>query len=548
MEARPERGDHAGGDEVAPGPSQRRSEAGDGREVDAGAAGHRGEAAGAGAEGAGGAVGGAGGGGGDYEHMEAFPPGGEGPGLEPAGGAGPRAGGAAGGGAAAGGPRPGAVVGAIVRLFPELAEQLVGQPGRGPPRIPHPPNVDERRGVVRPWEAAMEAPPGEVEPGPSSRTVALMNRSRLECVGWQDVWEDFVRGDMFLREKYTFEQLRTYWVHPNEDLGQAIARHCKVALHPDQTYRVRSKIFIQNCCYVIGNGATVVVETSERVAFHCGMQQMCPAITGMFGCTFTNIRFTCDSNAFRGTCIMANTSVLVHGCQFMGFPGDCVVTNVGGRIRGCVLTACFKGILNPGRHSLSVSKCIFDKCIIAVSTMGFAKIRHNYATECTCFLLCRGVARIQHNTVQGPFYGHNYRMVTCGDGTVQSLRPIHVVAHPRRQWPVFEHNVLIRTSVYLGCRRGMFVPRQCQAFHVNFVLDHHAATQVSISGLFDMSVQIYRVLRMEERRQRMMHCECGEVHQANGHILGICTEDMRLDPLQHSVARTEFSSSEDEAD
>ncbi|AEK98444.1 E1B 55K [Titi monkey adenovirus ECC-2011] len=533
MEAHAEGGDPERGDAGAPGAGEPGDQAGGGGAADAGAAGVGREGEGEAAAGEGAA---AAGGGNDYEHMEAF----HGGGVAAAGGDGPPAGGAVGGG-----PRPGGIIQQVARLFPELAGQLRAPLHRPVPRPP-PRNVDERRGIVRPWDEANPQPADE-QAGPSDRTRSWMMRRRLENITWQEVWDDFLRGDMFLRDRYTFEQIRTHWVDPHEDLGLAIATHCKVALHPDRTYRVRDKIFIQNCCYVIGNGATIMVETSERVAFQLGMQQMSPSITGMFGCTFVNCRFSCDPNVFRGICIAANTSFLVHGCHFFGFPGDCIVANVGGRVRGTTFTSCFKGIYNPGRHALSVSKCIFDKCMIAISTLGFSKIRHNVATECLCFLLCRGLGRIQGNTVHGPYLS-SHRMVTCGDGTIQTLRTIHIVAHPRRTWPVFEHNVLMRTSMYLGNRRGIFMPRQSQAFHTNLVLDQHASTQVSISGLYDMSLQIYRTLRVDETRSRLMHCECGESHLVNGHVLGICTDDMRVDPLQYSAARTEYSSSEDEAD
>lgn len=420
----------------------------------------------------------------------------------------------------------------LARIFPELAGQLLRPP-------PAPPNVDERRGIVRPWEDQG----GSV----SALTRSLMNRQRLECITWREVWEDFVSGDMFLRDKYTFEQLRTYWVSPEESLEAAISRHAKVALHPDRVYRITERVQIRGSCYVIGNGATVMVDTSERVGFLLTMQQMGPAIVGMFGCTFMNVKFTCETTRFRGKCIMANTYVTVHGCQFAGFPGDCLELHAGGRVRGTVFSAVFKAIVSTSRNALSVSKCIFDKCMLGISSVGYLKARDNVSVECLCFLLCKGLGRITHNVIQGPFLT-SYRLVTCANGGVTVLRTVHVAAHPRRTWPVFEHNVMFRTNMFLGHRRGIFLPRQCNLVYCNVVLDRDAASSVGLSGVWDMNVNVYKVLRVEERRNRLYHCECGETHLATGHILGLCTEEVRTDHLQNTVARAEFSSSEDEQD
>lgn len=423
-------------------------------------------------------------------------------------------------------------MGEVPDPFPELAVGGVACGGASD-------EEGERRGQKR----------GETEPlysYLSDVTLTMMTKKRLETVWYQDVWEDFEKGDMHLLEKYNFEQLKTYWMNPGEDWEVVLNRYGKVALRPDCRYQVSGKVVMRRNVYLMGNGATVEMVDPRRGGFVANMQQMCPGVVGFHGVTFHNVRFS--GSSFGGTVIAANTQIVVHNCYFFGFSNTCIEANVGAKVRGSSFYACWKGVVSYGKARLSVRKCMFERCTLGVSCEGFLTATDNVASDNGCFILLKTRGRISHNMICGPgsVAPKPYQMVTCADGSVMMLKAVHVLANRRHPWPVFEHNVLTRCSLHLGGRRGVFVPRKCNLAHCNIVMEPAAATQVCFSGVYDISMAVYKILRFDDSRARTRSCECGATHLCNLTVMGLVTEDVRLDHLSHSCLREEFSSSEED--
>ncbi|AFG19584.1 E1B 55K [Simian adenovirus 6] len=377
-------------------------------------------------------------------------------------------------------------------------------------------------------------------------TVALMAKNRLEVVWYPEVWEDFEKGDLHLLEKYNFEQVKTYWMNPDEDWEVVLNRYGKVALRPDCRYQVRDKVVLRRNVYLLGNGATVEMVDPRRGGFVANMQEMCPGVVGLSGVTFHSVRFS-GSN-FGGVVITANTPVVLHNCYFFGFSNTCVEMRVGGKVRGCSFYACWKGVVSQGKAKVSVHKCMLERCTLGISSEGFLHASDNVASDNGCAFLIKGGGRICHNMICGPgdVPPKPYQMVTCTDGKVRMLKPVHIVGHRRHRWPEFEHNVMTRCSLYLGGRRGVFLPRQCNLAHCNVIMEQSAATQVCFGGIFDISMVVYKILRYDDCRARTRTCDCGASHLCNLTVMGMVTEEVRLDHCQHSCLREEFSSSDEE--
>ena len=191
-------------------------------------------------------------------------------------------------------------------------------------------------------------------------TVNLMSRPRLETVYWQELQDEFKQGHMHLQYKYSFEQLKTHWLEPWEDLECAIKAFAKVALRPDCTYKISKTVTITSCTYIIGNGAVVEVDTSDRVAFRCRMQGMGPGVVGLDGITFMNVRFAGEK--FKGIMFEANTSVVLHGVYFLNFNNTCVECWNKVSARGCTFYGCWKALVGRPKSKMSVKKCLFEKC------------------------------------------------------------------------------------------------------------------------------------------------------------------------------------------
>nr|UOQ22448.1 E1B large T antigen [Human mastadenovirus C]UOQ22494.1 E1B large T antigen [Human mastadenovirus C] len=417
----------------------------------------------------------------------------------------------------------------VAELFPELRRILtINEDGQGLK------GVKRERGAS---EATEEA---------RNLTFSLMTRHRPECVTFQQIKDNCANELDLLAQKYSIEQLTTYWLQPGDDFEEAIRVYAKVALRPDCKYKISKLVNIRNCCYISGNGAEVEIDTEDRVAFRCSMINMWPGVLGMDGVVFMNVRFTGPN--FSGTVFLANTNLILHGVSFYGFNNTCVEAWTDVRVRGCAFYFCWKGVVCRPKSRASIKKCLFERCTLGILSEGNSRVRHNVASDCGCFMLVKSVAVIKHNMVCGNCEDRASQMLTCSDGNCHLLKTIHVASHSRKAWPVFEHNILTRCSLHLGNRRGVFLPYQCNLSHTKILLEPESMSKVNLNGVFDMTMKIWKVLRYDETRTRCRPCECGGKHIRNQPVMLDVTEELRPDHLVLACTRAEFGSSDEDTD
>ncbi|BBH48869.1 17.9 kDa protein [Human adenovirus 4a] len=73
-------------------------------------------------------------------------------------------------------------------------------------------------------------------------------------------------------------------------------------------------------------------------------------------------------------------------------------------------------------------------------------------------------------------------------------------------------------------------------------------TRSSLTGVFDMNVEVWKILRYDEYKTRCRACECGGKHARFQPVCVDVTEDLRPDHLVLSCTGTEFGSSGEESD
>lgn len=382
----------------------------------------------------------------------------------------------------------------------------------------------------------------ELQQGLTQLTLSLINKYRPETVSWNELEQEFQHGEMHLQFQFSFEQLKTHWLEPWEDLATALNYYVKVALRPDRVYKLSRTALLHKNVYVIGNGSVIEVEGTDRVGFNCAMQRMGPGVTGLSGVTFTNVRFACLN--FNGTLFSCNTEVNLHGCYFFNFSNTCAEAWAQLRVRGCTFHNCFKCVVGRPKSRLSVKKCVFERCLLGIAVEGQGRIRSNAASDNTCFVLFKGTGSLKGNLVCG---SSSKRLITCTHGLCHSLRSVHVSSHDRKPWPVFESNMFMRCTVHLGARRGMFMPHQCNFSHTSVLLEPEVFSRVCFNSVFDISMELFKIVRYDETRARVRLCECGANHLRNLPLTVSVTEELRADHVMLSCNRTDYATSDEES-
>lgn len=373
--------------------------------------------------------------------------------------------------------------------------------------------------------------------------VNLMNRRRPETVQWGELENEFKNGNMNLMYKYGFEQVQTHWMEPWEDWEKAFNTFAKIGLRPDKIYTVTKTVNITKNVYVVGNGAQIQIKTSDRVAFNCKMQGMGPGVIGMSGVTFVNVRITGEN--FFGSVFVNNSSLTLHGVYFINLSNTCIECWGQLHLRGSTFYGCWKAVVGRPKSTVSVKKCMFERCVMAIVVEGQSRIRNNVGTANLCFLLLKGVGTVKHNMICGSGSTAS-SLLTCSDGNCQLLRTIHIVSHKRKCWPIFEHNMLTMCSMHLGPRRGVFMPYQCNFSYTKVLLEVDVFPRVCLNGLFDITVEVFKVLRYDDTKSRCRPCECGANHIRMYPVTIDVTEELRTDHLMLSCHRTDYESSDEE--
>ncbi|AFH58027.1 54.9 kDa protein [Human adenovirus 14] len=425
-------------------------------------------------------------------------------------------------------PGPSSGGGGVADLSPELQRVLTGSTSTG-----------RDRGVKR--ERASSGTDAR-----SELALSLMSRRRPETIWWHEVQKEGRDEVSVLQEKYSLEQVKTCWLEPEDDWEVAIKNYAKIALRPDKQYKITRRINIRNACYISGNGAEVVIDTPDKTVIRCCMMDMWPGVVGMEAVTFVNVKFRGDG--YNGIVFMANTKLILHGCSFFGFNNTCVDAWGQVSVRGCSFYACWIATAGRTKSQLSLKKCIFQRCNLGILNEGEARVRHCASTDTGCFILIKGNASVKHNMICGASDERPYQMLTCAGGHCNMLATVHIVSHQRKKWPVFDHNVLTKCTMHAGGRRGMFMPYQCNMNHVKVLLEPDAFSRMSLTGMFDMNMQIWKILRYDDARSRVRACECGGKHARFQPVCVDVTEDLRPDHLVIARTGAEFGSSGEETD
>ncbi|QIZ64146.1 E1B large [Guinea pig adenovirus 1] len=348
-----------------------------------------------------------------------------------------------------------------------------------------------------------------------------------------------------LLESYSFENIAAYVMGPQDDWEQCIARHAKLWLDPRTVYRVTAPVHINSVCYVVGNGARVIVECEHNAVFNVAGRRRPVSIYSMWAVTFQNVVFECAARR-RVILCKCSTDVNFHGCNFINFPGVCLDVREGGRIRGCYFLGCRVGIRSFSAPRVTVRSCTFEKCLVGVMAKFKIKLVHNAAVDTYCFCLLRGAAVVKNNTVMSPTRitdQNNISVVTCASGQVVPLTAVHVVGNPRTRWPLFVQNTFSCCRVYLGNRRGSVSFTGCAMHFCALIMEREVMPKVSLAGVFDQSLSAVRVVSRETGGTVARQCECGHVHVLQIPLVCGVTEELRVNHRVISCDTIDHSSS-----
>lgn len=350
-------------------------------------------------------------------------------------------------------------------------------------------------------------------------------------------------------EKYSFCQIKTYFVRPDEDLGLALNTHVKVALLPNCVYELNNPIVIVTNCYLIGNGSTIKINCKEKYVITIANCLRCPAITGMPFATFTNVQF-CGNSDIRGNVFHALSHTMFHGCSFIDFDGTCIRSTIGIVVRGCLFVACKRCLRADGNYSVTIKQCSFKSCLVCIATKCDFEIFNNLVDDCYSFLLTSGSGKFINNNITGPLVESldrfkDVELVTCFGGKTNVLCSVHFVENKSKNWPRMDNNNFYRVKLFCGYRRGILHPHH-SSFHFSHIcLDFNSANKVSLHGCYDQSVKISKVLNYDENKRILSKCECGVTHVVGFPVYLDVTDAHKVDPYLHSCQALEYSSDEE---
>lgn len=358
-------------------------------------------------------------------------------------------------------------------------------------------------------------------PGPESVEEAIVCNERAPLT-WEQITSRFTREnfDSFFLSDITFSQVLAYEVGPDEDLGEAIRRNCKVFLNPDVVYTINSTISLSIPCYVIGNGASIVVNC--HLGFEIRGNQFAPLVPDMHDVVFLNCSFERGPHdRGRVRAIRSTRSMVVQGCVFVGFLATCITVRGGGSIRSCQFLATYVCILNTPGFTLVVKQCIFERCVVCVLAKGKTYLRRCMSLDCQTFALFASLGGMSECTAIGPRLEsplRNIKLCTCACGHVSRLYNIHVVSNRRLSWPGFDRNTFTRMNIYLGNRRGIFHP-SCTSFSFCIInVESAAASRLTFQHCYEGLCYVRRLAQPaasepgQEVDMTQMLCLCQEAH------------------------------------
>lgn len=358
-------------------------------------------------------------------------------------------------------------------------------------------------------------------PGPETVEESIVTNDRPQLT-WAQLTARYTREnfDSFFLSDINFSHILAYEVGPDEDLGEAIKTNCKVFLNPEVTYTLNSTVALNIPCYVIGNGASIVVNC--HLGFDIRGTQFTPVVPDMHDVVFLNCSFERgEHERGRVRAIRSNRAMVIQGCVFVGFLATCVTVRGGGSIRSCQFLATYVCILNAPGFTAVVKQCIFERCVVCVIAKGKTYVRRCMVLQCHTFVVFANTGGVTDCTAIGPPTTSPLRTIklcTCMCGHASRLYNIHVVSNRRLPWPIFDRNTFTRMNIYLGNRRGIFHP-SCSSFSFCVLnVETAAASRLTLQHCYEGFCFVRRLAQPAANApgqafdMTQMLCLCQETH------------------------------------
>lgn len=358
-----------------------------------------------------------------------------------------------------------------------------------------------------------------------------------------------IRENGMLNDWY-FENVDGFEMLPGDDWESTINQKAKIVLDPRYVYRVSQRVHITSLCYVVGNGAKVIVDVAEGPAFVVtGNRLLMPVIGFMERVCFSSVMFVRENASNQAVVILSDTNILVHNCVFMGPHSLCLRLRCGGTVRGCHFMAAVCGIHSGQLVRVIVKSCVFEKCFFGVLAEGKITVSKCCFTDCLNSFTLDDEGLIVNNTISisnrtDPPFG--VRLCTCKGGShVVPLGNIHIRGG-QVPWPRFENNTLVRVRMYLGKRCGVLHMKQCMLAMSVICSFRAIAQRISLDGSYESSASILQTVKLDARDAEERLCTCGDRHLTPlMHNVNV-SADVKPDRELSSVDTAEFSSSDDD--
>ncbi|AEP16428.1 large T antigen [Equine adenovirus 1] len=355
-----------------------------------------------------------------------------------------------------------------------------------------------------------------------------------------------------ITDQWSFENVATYIMGPEEDWGECIRQHAKIALVPGERYVVSRKVQITSACYIIGNGATVVIQIEGRgPAFQVQTRDHIPCIEFMERVCFSGIIFE-NGPGNKVPCFVSENNILLHGCVFSGSHLLCLDLRGGGEVRGCYFIRAVCGIRSKGLYTARVKHCVFEKCVFGVVVKSKLNLSHSSFYECNCSLCMSNSGSVSHC-----YFGKSDQssllidlaLCTCEGGGAHAvpLGDIHFGSNREEPWPKFSNNVLNRMRLYLGRRRELFFPKFCMlGLSVISAPPGVVQGRICLSATYESSAAVVQMVKQDFSSAEERLCTCGERHFTPTVINVLISDEIKPNRQINSLDTAEFMSSDED--
>ena len=357
---------------------------------------------------------------------------------------------------------------------------------------------------------------GAIGTGLDTTRKRLRLDSRLESIHYQEIAH--MNYQMHPDAKFYFEQIKGYVMEPDDDWESMIETHAKVVLNPEHEYIIDRVVNIRSLCYIVGNGARVVIKCEEPFGFVVHRRSFNTVqIRGMWVVTFDEIIFERHVDK-PGGCIVAGPDVLINSCNFLGALRTAVECQGGGNIRGCHFFACFKAIIFASNFRGKVRACYFERCLMGIISKSHVAVSNCTSQATYCFLYVFGTARIYHCSIINPYSLYDTQpieMLSCYRNNLVPLGTIHCVRNTNVAFPSIFNTTMVRSRLYLGSRHEVFKPVSCAFHYSTVVVEADAFPNVKLAHIHNQTMSVIKFMESSpnpdpEAPQRL--CLCGDRH------------------------------------